>query len=295
MKQTSKFALKIVTSTCKVFDAGYYMEDGGLSVNEVRHPFLSVTSSFSPCFGLKFSLTVCLFFMTQVIFNTLRVEAEATSQSAPSGAYKPSTSYFVLNPKMNRSIASLRSLKPQLIGPAVMFSGIENNNSSSRAAVFERFENENVPDDTENDSLNVTFTSLIDNGKNSRVEYVTNSRSPMDQLSTYANGEPRVSYLALKMSPHLCFSFLDHSNVCLSFCFVLENPSKMATSRSSAPSSQSSEAKQSGSNLKRFRNVIRMSGSTMSLTSWLGRGWVSSLFADAAAAVAADQLQRYGV
>lgn len=132
--------------------------------------------------------------MTQVIFNTLRVDTEATSQSAPSGTYKSSTSYFVLNPKMNRSLTNLRSLKPQIIGPAVMFSGIDN---SSRAAVSERFENENEPDDTENDSLNVTFTSLMDQTRKqgSRVEYATNSRSPptIDHITTFANGTLFVS------------------------------------------------------------------------------------------------------
>lgn len=41
--KTSRFTLKIVTSACKVFDAGYYTEDAGLNINEVGHSRSSCT------------------------------------------------------------------------------------------------------------------------------------------------------------------------------------------------------------------------------------------------------------
>lgn len=192
--KTSRFTLKIVTSACKVFDAGYYTEDAGLNINEVRHSppkRLSRLLIFWSCPSL---FRLLLSVMQQVIFNTLKVEAEATSQSAPSGTYKPSSNYFVLNPpKGNRSLSNLRSLKPQVVGPNGAFFYTGANGSTARAAVMDsRYENE--PEDSEDDALNVTYTSLATGGDHvlkPKIEYAsTNSRSGM---TTLVNGKERWS------------------------------------------------------------------------------------------------------
>ena len=122
--------------------------------------------------------------MQQVIFNTLKVETEATAQSAPSGTYKQSTSYFPSSPRVNRSTASLRSLRPPF--PSLtLYPGISN--SSSRAAVMERFENE--PEDSETDALNITFASVSPSDrKQPRVEYTTHSRSPAPSSLDHVGG-----------------------------------------------------------------------------------------------------------
>lgn len=184
--KTSRFTLKVVTSACKVFDAGYYTEDAGLNINEVRLIHLKdiLIQLFTPSFSL------------QVIFNTLKVESEATSPSAPTASYKPNTNYFVLNPKANnRSIANLRSLKPPVMGPNGVFF-MPNINNGTRAAVMDRgYENE--PEDSEDDALNVTFTSLAgDISLKPKIEYATsNSRSPSgtDRMATIITGEDNES------------------------------------------------------------------------------------------------------
>jgi hypothetical protein len=52
--------------------------------------------------------------------------------------------------------------------------------SNIRAAVMERFE----PDDTENDTLNVTFTSIMDNSSGSSGK--SSHRSPGDHVTSHA-------------------------------------------------------------------------------------------------------------
>lgn len=256
--KTNRYQLKIVTSACKVFDAGYYLEDTGLNINEV-------------------------------IFKTLHVESPPQSSSssnpASTAAGSSTLNHFAVNPlKLNRSIASLRSLRPPALmtGSSLLPTATSSLNRSASFATLNS-ESDDYSDDDGKEKrgqknlifLNSSFTSttlspddVVDEENNSdedgdnrmmtMMEFARNPRTPPVQDSPSG-----ANLNSMSLPKDLSGS---------SFA-------KMATSRS-ANSANSASAGQttprdSNSNLRRFRNVIRSTGSPASLTSWLGKGWVS--------------------
>jgi hypothetical protein len=209
MLQTSKYSLKVITSGCKVFDAGHFTEDEGLQVNEV-------------------------------VFNTLKIEAEATPSISSSIQVKPTTSYYVPNSlsKGNRttsaSTVSARNLKPEItVTPALStVTPLKTEKASSLAELKSMMT-----------ALNKTSMSSDDEEESEEDDTETFS------TTTPANRKPVVS-----TSRTVSADIFDSSNM---------------ASRTSAD-----DRPRAGrdSNLKRYRDLMKTHASA-SLTSWLGKGW----------------------
>ena len=206
MLQTTKYSLKIITSSCKIFDAGHFTEDEGLQVNEV-------------------------------VFNTLRIEAEATPSA--SIQVKPTASYYVPNlPKSNRT-ASASNVSARSLRPSQSFEKMSSL-AELKAGMTSMLKNKSAvtPDDAEENEDDETETVSP-----------TVSSIPVSSIPV-STRRPKVTATARSVTADI----FDSANM---------------ASRTSADDRSRAGRE---SNLKRYRDLMKAHGSA-SLTSWLGKGW----------------------